>query len=104
MAFFFGPLQPVIFIYGLVGLVILSVTNKLKVAYSCKRLPNFDQTMNRSILIFMHYFGPVLYFLVAGVIYSNEQVFENKAIPNKSSAIFFATNDAFLKVLLHRLT
>jgi hypothetical protein len=104
MAFFFGPLLPVIFIYCLVGLVILSVTNKLKVAYSCKRIPNFDQTMNGSFLIFMHYFGPVMYFLVAGILYSNEQVFENKAIPNKSSAIFFATNDAYYKSLQSRLT
>lgn len=42
MAFTFGPLMPLMFLFSLMGLLILYVTLRLRIAYSIKRVPSYD--------------------------------------------------------------
>jgi len=39
LAFIFGPLLPQLFIYGLLGMVLLDQTVRLRIAYSARRFP-----------------------------------------------------------------
>ena len=74
MAFVYGPLMPMIFIYCFIGLLVLSITNHLRLAYSVRREPNYSQKLNRSLLMSL-YIGPIGYCLVANVVYSNGEIF-----------------------------
>ena len=97
MAFVFGPLIPMMFIYCFIGLLVLSVTNHLRLAYSVRREPNYNQKLNRSLLMSL-YIGPISYCLVANIVYSNGEIFKNKVTANTSHSNYFAfTNTAFSK-------
>ena len=63
--------MPICFVFGLIGLVILYVTLRLRIAYSVKRFPTYDQKMNRSTIMGMSYL-PLVYSIVAAWLYSNE--------------------------------
>ena len=76
MAFVFGPLIPMMFIYCFIGLLVLSVTNHFRLAYSVRREPNYNQKLNRSLLMSL-YIGPISYCLVANIVYSNDEIFKN---------------------------
>ena len=45
LAFVFGPSMPVIFIYSFFGLFILYITTRLRIAYSVRRFPNYDNKL-----------------------------------------------------------
>ena len=74
LSFLFGPLMPLVFVYGLIGLAILYITLKLRLAYSVKMFPAFDQKMNR-VIMFSLYYLPLAYTVVAAWLYSNQQIF-----------------------------
>lgn len=71
VAFTFGPMMPILFLYALLGLVVLYVTAKLRIAYSVRRLPKYDQKMNKTLLTGLYYM-PAVYCLSAAWLYSNQ--------------------------------
>ena len=94
---------PVIFIYSLFGLLLLYITVKLRLAYSVRRVPSYDQKMNTTILLGMRYL-PLVYTLIAAWLYSNQQVFRNTVLPNESHVWFNAPSGHFLNQAWTQLT
>lgn len=90
MAFLFGPLLPIMFLYGLLGFVVLYATNRIRVAYSVRRIPDYGDRMNKCMMYSLMIFPPMAYITVSAWLYSNQQVFENVVKPNKSHSAFNA--------------
>ena len=83
MAFTFGPAIPSLFLYAALGMVILYVTNRLRIAYSVRRLPNYGKELNSSIEQWLYY-CPYAYALIGSWLYSNQQALNNVVLPNKT--------------------
>ena len=88
MAFLFGPLLPVIFLYGLLGMFILYITLRLRIAYSDRRIPNYSSDTNEIFFKALGSGPPIAFILVSAWVYSNQQVFENTVLPNKSHSVY----------------
>lgn len=96
MAFVFGPLIPIIFVYALVGLIILYVQLRVGIAYNHRRVPSYDNRSVRRMISGL----PVLAFIygvISARVFSNQQAFRNNVQPNKSHVWFFADADHHLK-------
>ena len=89
MAFTFGPAIPSLFLYASLGMVILYVTNRLRIAYSVRRLPNYGKELNSSIEQWLYY-CPFAYALIGSWLYSNQQALNNIVNPNKTHYEFNA--------------
>ena len=70
MAFVFGPFLPVMFVYALLGMLVLEVTNRLRIAYSVKRFPKYDEKVNLWMMTNLKIM-PFAYSLMAINTYSN---------------------------------
>lgn len=70
LAFMFGPLLPQLFLYGFLGMIILDQTVRLRIAYSVKRFPKYDDSINQTTILLISY-GAYLYALVGSWLYSN---------------------------------
>ena len=66
----FGPLLPQLFLYGFLGFIILDQTVRLRIAYSVKRFPKYDDSINQTTILLISY-GAYLYALVGSWLYSN---------------------------------
>lgn len=71
MAFVFGPMIPLMFPLALLGLFVLLTSLKLRIAYSVKRIPVYDQNINRVLVLSLGYL-PLIYLLFAAQLYSNQ--------------------------------
>lgn len=89
VAFTFGPLMPIFFIYAFLGLFILDVTLRCRIAYSVRRFPIYDQKMNKAMLFGMRYL-PLIYYINSSWFYSNQQLFKNYVYANDSHSELFA--------------
>lgn len=47
VTFLFGPLLPQLFIYGFLGMLILDLTVRLRIAYSVRKFPKYDDKLNQ---------------------------------------------------------
>ena len=103
MAFTFGPLLPVIFVYAFFGMVILYATLRLRIAYSVKRFPNYDRKMNKAMILCLR-FCPLIYSLISGWLYSNQQVMKNTVLANESHSSFNADSGHTLSQIFTQLT
>ena len=83
MTFIFGPMLPALFLYGLLGLIILYVTIRVRIAYFVRLDLNVHQDMNYKMLGSLE-FNPLLFIGVSAWLYSNQQMFENEVLPNTS--------------------
>lgn len=92
LAFLFGPLLPSLFIYAFFGFIILDTTVRLRIAYSVKRFPNYDDSLNQTNMIMIS-FSAYFYSITASELYSNKAVFENKVSPNKSASVYNSSFD-----------
>jgi len=68
--------MPIFFIYACLGLFILGVTMRLRIAYSVRRFPIYDQKMNKAMLVGMRYL-PVLFYISAALFYSSQALYRN---------------------------
>ena len=103
VAFIFGPAIPILFLLGFIGLLILDVTLRLRIAYSVRRFPIYDQKMNKSMIVAMRYL-PVFFYIICAWLYSNQQLFQNNVIPNKSYYRIFSQSGHNLKQFFTQLT
>ena len=103
MAFTFGPLMPIFFIYAFLGLFILDVTLRCRIAYSVRRFPIYDQKMNKAMLVGMRYL-PLIYYINSSWFYSNQQLFKNYVYANDSHSALFAPSGHYFKQLFTQLT
>ena len=71
LAFLFGPMLPVLFIYGFVGMLINDVVVRIRIAYTIRRFPKYDNNLNQLSLIGLSY-SIIFYIVSAVVLYSNE--------------------------------
>ena len=74
VTFLFGPAMPVLFPIAVLSLMVLFTTERLAMAYSYQKPPNYDATLNRTALEIL-YRTPLLYMFSAAWLYSNQQVF-----------------------------
>ena len=84
-------------------MLILDFTVRLRIAYSAKRFPKYDDSINQTTILIISYCG-YIYALLGSWIYSNQAVFENKVYPNKSHYIYNAVVDHDLDTTLTSLT
>ena len=91
-AFVFGPLLPIIFVYALVGLLILYVQLRVGIAYNHRRLPSYDNRAVRRMISGLLVL-PFIYGVIAARVFSNQQAFRNTVLPNKSHIWFYADTD-----------
>ena len=70
MAFLFGAMLPILFLYAFLGMLILYVTLRIRIAYSVRRFPNYNQKMSKCMLYVLRY-CPLIYTIVAAWLYSN---------------------------------
>ena len=70
MCFTFGPMVPLIFILGFFGMLIEYATIRLRIAYSLKKFPSFDNKMNSALLKCLR-LCPIIYCITSAWLYSN---------------------------------
>ena len=71
LAFLFGPMLPVLFIYGLLGMLINDVIVRIRIAYTIRRFPKYDNSLNQINLIGLSF--SIFFYLFSGnALYSNE--------------------------------
>lgn len=70
VAALFGPMLPILFPISVLNLVILYFTERLMMAYSYKRPPMYDQTLNE-VTINMLYTAPIIYCASCAWTFSN---------------------------------
>lgn len=87
MAFLFGPLLPSLFLYGFFGMLILDLTVRLRIAYSVKKFPRYDDSLNQWNLFWLRE-SAVFYLISASYVYSNQHVFQNVVYVNKSANVY----------------
>ena len=71
LAFLFGPMLPVLFIYGLIGMLINDVVVRIRIAYTMRRFPKYNNSLNQINLIGLSL--SIFSYIFSGVaLYSNE--------------------------------
>ena len=98
----FGPILPILFPIGLLSLIILYVLERLLLAYSYRRPPMFDVTINRTTIELLTY-APIIYLLSGAWNYSNQQLFMNKVVP-KTDTSYYPPTDHFAHQQFTQLT
>ena len=83
MTAFFGPMLPVLFLYGFLGLIILYVTIRVRIAYFLRLDLNVHQDVIFNLLVTLEY-SPLIYMGISAWLYSNQQMFENEVLANTS--------------------
>ena len=71
MTFLFGAMLPILFVYAFLGMVILYVTLRVRIAYSVRRFPNYNPKMSNCMLSVLRY-CPLIYTILAAWLYSNQ--------------------------------
>ena len=89
MAFIFGPLLPQMFLWAFVGMIILEVTNRLRLAYSVKRFPKYSEELNQWSMSGLKA-ASIGYLLIGSHLFANQQVFHNEVYANKSASAYNA--------------
>ena len=89
MAFLFGPMLPILFVYAFLGMLILYILLRVRLAYSVRRFPSYSQKQNKCMLYLLRY-CPIIYTVVATWLYSNQQVFQNTVLANKTHSEYNA--------------
>ena len=89
--------------YGFLGMIILDQTVRLRIAYSVKRFPKYDDSLNQTTILLISY-GAYIYALVGSWLYSNQNVFENKVFANKSHSVYNSFKDHDLSDTLFTMT
>ena len=74
ITFLFGPGLPILFPIALGSLVFLFTVERLLLAYSYRKPPMYDDTMNAAALNLLM-LSPIGYILSSAYMYSNQQVF-----------------------------
>ena len=94
VTFLFGSGLPILFPIAFFGLVVLYVTNRVMLAYLCRRPPSYDEKMNETTITLLN-FAPWLYVTVGAWVYSNPATFYNHVEPMTGSMIFMPSNHYF---------
>ena len=81
----------------------MDTTVRLRIAYSVKRFPNYDDSLNQTNMILV-IFAAYLYGITGARLYSNQEVFMNKVKTNKSASVYNATDDHSLDETAGTLT
>lgn len=76
IAFFFGPGMPLMFPIALAGLMFNLFTERIRMAYSYRKPPMYENSLNEKTLYALGY-APLLYFVMSAWLFSNQQVFKN---------------------------
>ena len=87
LAFLFGPMVPALFLYGFIGLLINDIIVRVRIAYTVRRFPKYDDNLNQMSLIGLSY-SIFFYLISAFALYSNEQIFANQVNANKSASSY----------------
>ena len=74
----FGPMLPQLFFYGFIGMLVLGVIMRIRIAYTVRKFPKYDNSLNKSILLLLSS-CVFIYAYTSILIYSNEGVFANKS-------------------------
>lgn len=84
-------------------MLILDLTVRLRIAYSVKRFPIFDDSLNQANLTWINYCA-YFYAFMAARLYSNQAVFENKVVANKSASVYNSIDDHTIGLTYSELT
>ena len=84
-------------------MLILDTTVRLRIAYSVRKFPNFDDSLNQWNLVMISYCA-YLYAFTAARLYSDPKVFLNIVEPNKSASVYNANIDHSVNETLGTLT
>ena len=87
LAFMFGPMLPVLFIYGFIGFLINDIIVRIRIAYTIRRFPKYDDSLNQLYTISS---SVIFYAFTSITIYSNDQIFWNKVNYNDSASSYNA--------------
>lgn len=95
VCFLFGAGIPLLFPIGLVGLILLYVTERYKLAVYYRLPPNFAERLNLQCIQVIEY-APMLYSLFGFWMYSNEQLFNSQTYPLEKSDTLMPTGHTIL--------
>ena len=70
ITFTFGPMLPLMFPFACIGMIILYTTIRLRIAYSVRRFPNYDNKMNKAMIVCLRA-CPIIYCGISAWLYSN---------------------------------
>ncbi len=70
VTFLFAPGLPILFPIALIGITVLYVTDRLAIAYWCKKPPTYDTNISDATIQLIR-FAPVMYVTMGGWLYSN---------------------------------
>ena len=91
IAFMFGPLMPILFLSATASLGCLYIVEKMCMGFAYRKPPMYDDELIRFVLKMLSY-APLLYALMACWVFSNQQVFRNKALANEGLFLYPATD------------
>ena len=87
IAFMFGPLLPILFLSCTASIGCLYLVEKLTMAFAYRMPPMYDDELITFVLCMLSY-APLLYALMACWVYSNQQVFRNKALATEGLNLY----------------
>ena len=102
VTFTFGAGIPCMFPLAFVSLFLFYNCERLMIAYSYRKPPMYTSKTNQRTLA-LRMAAPIIYAINGAWMYSNQQLFRNDVVPNRSDFLF-AESDHFIHQFFYQLT